>query len=145
MLLQCYVITFNFVPIVIVWYVIYFTMAHKPILRVNIYLLNVVTLKNVLYTRCVVFWPVCSCCSINSFLYSVLLIIVFLFFLSWPPLYCLVHRFTTSDYPFGIFKLFLYIAYTWKTPVIYSSCRNTPVIYAISNNIIASKAKYETN
>ena len=44
------------------------------------------------------------CCSIFSFLYNVLS------FFCWP-LCCLFCWFTDSDYPFGIFKLFLSVVF----------------------------------
>jgi hypothetical protein len=48
-----------------------------------------------------------SCCSIFSFLCSVLYIIVFILSFFFWPLYCLSVVFTAFDCPFGIFKSFL--------------------------------------
>ena len=50
---------------------------------------------------------VCVCCSIFSFLHSVKCVIVCPLALILLAIVLSVFRFTASDYPFGIFKLFL--------------------------------------
>ena len=58
-----------------------------------------------------------SCCSIFSFMCSVLQIVVCHFVLFLLAIVLSVLRFTDSDYPFGIFKLFLDVQFLDLTHV----------------------------